>query len=366
MKVEIITLHHVRNHGSLLQTYATQKVIQTLGYDTEVMDFVPKGLWLLTGIKTIKGTGSHVKDVMRKTGAALVFSMAQISVNSFLKKWITLSPIQYHSYQEVLDRVPEADIYLSGSDQIWNTQNANEPNDVKAYYLQFIKNKKKIAYGSSIGKDEFDNDIEANEVKSYLESYSAIGVRESQAVDLLDSIGITNAVHVLDPTLLLDVNQWKPLFRRRHHRKPYVFVYNLNRNPFIKRFALRLAKEMDLDIVNNADTMDFISGAKNRIHNMPYDFLDFLYNAEYVVTDSFHGTAFCINFSKQFITFGAPRFNSRIISLLRLFSLEERFVSEEQVDSSLMTKAIDYRAVSERLAEERNKSKEFLITSLKD
>lgn len=364
MKIAIITLHHVRNFGSLLQTYATQTVIQMLGCETVVIDFVPKGLRLFTGIKTIKSSGNVVQDIIRKIGATLFFSISQASMIRFLNKTIVMTKKQYHTYRELVMDAPSADVFVSGSDQIWNTQNANEADDINAYYLQFVSDKRKVAYASSIGKNQFDDAAEVEKVKNYLKSYYAIGVRESQAVALLDSIGISNAVHVLDPTLLLDRNEWKKLIKRKSSKKPFVFVYNLNRNSNIKSYARLLAKEKNLKIVNFSDTMDFIKDANNRLHNTVYDFLYYLYYAEYVVTDSFHGTAFCINFSKQFVTFGAPRFNSRIISLLKKFSLDSRFLSEVQNDCNVILKKIDYEYVNKCLANERAKSIQFLSNAL--
>ncbi len=364
MKVALVTLHYVRNQGSLLQTLATQTIIEKLGYECEVINYIPIGLTVSRCVATIRSTGNLVFNLLRKIGAWFIFSIQQLMVKRFLHQYVHLTSKTYHQFKDLVKNPPQADIFLSGSDQIWNTQNANEPDDVRGYYLDFVKHPiRKIAYASSIGKDTFNND-EVIMVRHLLSDYDAISVREKQAVELLASIGINNAVHVLDPTLLVTSQEWKQFAGEQKINEPYIFVYNLNRNPLIKQYAIALAKDKSLRIVNFADTLDFIKGAKNLFFNTPKDFIKYIDNAKYVLTDSFHGTAFCINFKKQFLTFPAPRFNSRIDSLLTLFGLEERKYNNQLLDLSLIKKIINFDEVKTKLDVERNRSRKFLINSL--
>lgn len=370
MKIAVITLHHVRNYGSMLQTYATQRALSDLGHDVEIIDFIPKGLTLKTGIDTIAARSNPLVRIVRKISAAVVFAVQQMSMIRFLKKNVSLTRKTYHNYTELKKAPPLADAYLSGSDQIWNTQNANLPEDILAYYLQFApENAKRIAYASSIGKDAFSEEEKAN-VSHWLSSFKAIGVRESHGVQLLKDIGVNMATHVVDPTLLLDKEQWMAFCKRKSNppKKPYIFVYNLNRNPEIKIYAKRLARKENLEIINFASTLDFVSGARNRLYNTAHDFLYYLYHAKYVVTDSFHGTAFSINFSKQFVTFTAPKFNSRIHSILNLFGLQDRLLikADADADCQKVKEQIDRKTTNDILARERDKSKEFILQSLKE
>lgn len=365
MKVAVTTLHHVRNYGSLLQTYATQKTVEKLGHSCEIVDYIPRGLTLKYGILTIKSQGNIVKDIARKSAAALFFSIQQATMIRFLKKNVNLSNKTYSTYKELECDPPIADVYVSGSDQIWNTQNYNLPDDVKGYYLQYVpQGKVKVAYASSIGKDEF-SDEEKISVKEYLKDFKAISVREKSAVSMLEEIGVENAVHVLDPTLLLTKEEWLEfLGEHKKEKEPFIFVYNLNRNIHVKSFALKLAKEKGLKIINFSDTLDFMSGADNRIHNTVYDFLYYLANAEYVVTDSFHGTAFSVNLGKQFVSFAAPRFNSRLLSILELFDLQDRFLTEFDGTVDAVDKEIDKEKVQNKLNDERERCLLFLKQSL--
>ena len=365
-RIAVITLHHVRNQGSLLQTYATQSFLNGAGYDCTVIDYIPVGLSLKKGIATIKKSGNPLKDAVRKCGAGIAFSLQQSMVRRFLRENVKLTERVYHTYKELADDPPVADVYISGSDQIWNTQNANDPDDIKGYYLRFAPaGRKRISYASSIGKDSFDGQ-EAKTVSKYLGDYGAISVREKQAVELLGSIGVKNAVHVVDPTLLLCAEEWKAFCKKnkgKKRKKPYIFVYNLNRNPHIKQMAVNLAKKENLDIVNFADTLDFIKGVDNALFNSPHDFLSYLASASYVLTDSFHGTAFSINMGKQFVVFPAPRFNSRIESLLELFDLSDRLWTPE-MGVDFIPERIDYERVENRLEEERQRCRQWLIEAI--
>ena len=201
MKVSIITLHHVRNFGSMLQTYATQYVLEKHKVKVEVINFVPQGLTLKTGINTIESKGGITKRILRKVAVAITFSIRQAVMIRFNQKYINMSAKIYKNYEELKENPPEADVYISGSDQIWNTQNSNLPTDLKAYYLGFVsREKKKISYASSIGKDSFSNG-EARMVSSYLNNYYMVSVREKQAVELLERIGLKDVYHVVDPTI---------------------------------------------------------------------------------------------------------------------------------------------------------------------
>lgn len=356
MKVEIITLHYVTNFGSLLQTYATQRIIRNMNCESEMIDFVPVGLSFKMAVwpKNRSTISKVIKFIPLLICNIFQFNM----VKTFLKKYISLSKIRYKSYYSLKKNYPKADVYVSGSDQIWNTQNNNLPDDLGAYYLAFVKNKKKISYASSFGKEKF-NDIEKMMVSNWLNEYSAISVREDTALNTLNEFGLSGQ-QVLDPTLLLTTSDWEDLIIEKGPSYNYIFVYNLNRNKTIEKIAIAISRIKNLRIINIADTFEMIQGAKNKLFNTPHTFLNYLKNAEYVITDSFHGTAFSINFSKQFICVPAPQYNCRIESLLRLFKLESRMVCS--VDSALseINKTIDYFTVNKKLYELRSDSLNYL------
>ena len=362
MKVSIITLHRITNFGSLLQTYATQKYIQSLGYDTEVVDFVPDGITFKRGVWP-KGASLLSKAI--KFAPLLFCNTLQFSmVDKYLKEHIKTTPVRYNNYKELSENPPVADIYLSGSDQVWNTQNNNPEDDLKAYYLCFVpENKRKIAYAGSFGKEDF-SDEEKAKIGNWLKSYDYISVREDAALKTLDSLGVSGE-WVTDPTLLLTQDDWRDFCKKKKPEPGYVFVYNLNRNKLLEEAAVRIAAEKGLRVVNFADTFEFVKGAENRFNNDAFDFLNYISNADFVVTDSFHGTAFSLNFNRQFVCVSAPKYNCRLESILRLTGLlDNRLVFDVDGALDAAKTEIDYSVVAPKLEEERKKSRDFLKNAL--
>lgn len=366
-KVEIITLHRITNFGSMLQTYATQAAIEKYGFQAEVLDFVPEGM-------SFKRANWPKNDVpvwkkLLKLPALLAVNLVEYhDVNRFLHKYIRLSPKRYHSYKDILTDLPVADAYLSGSDQVWNTQNNNPPEDLKAYYLGFVpEGKKRIAYAGSFGKNSFSLE-EERIIRQFLAKYDFISVREDDGLRILQRFGFDNGVHVVDPTLLLSGDEWKDFVsEKKAPESGYVFVYNLNRNRLIKDIAKAIAKDKGLRIINFADTFDFVKGAENRLGNTAEDFVNHIANAEYVVTDSFHGTAFSINLNRQVVVVQAPRYNSRIESILRLTGLiDTRLVGSVEEALKAMEAPIAYDLVNVRLSDARQRSFNYLTTALSD
>ena len=360
MKVSLITLHRITNFGSLLQTYATQYYIESLGHEVEVIDFVPDGITFKRAVFP-KHNGSTVKKLIKALPLALVNGIQFSMTNRFLKKHIHVTKKRYKSYAQLEKAKISADVFISGSDQVWNTQNNNPEDDLRAYYLCFApENKRKIAYAGSFGKTVF-SEAEKEKIKGWLDRYQAISVREDTALNTLEELKIFNGVHVVDPTMLLEKEDWIKFCGKKKPRQDYVFVYNLNRNKQLEEFAKALAEQKKLKLINFADTFEFIKGAKNRLFNSPYDFINYIANATYVVTDSFHGTAFSLNFEKQVVSFAAPKYNSRLESILRETNLiDKRFVNSVDEAFKAIDEPIDYAIISPILREHKEKSKNFL------
>lgn len=362
-RVAVITLHRVTNFGSLLQTFATENTLHQLGYDVEILDFVPEGLTFKRAIWP--KSGSIIKKII-KFLPLLACNLFQYHMSdSFLRNHLSLSKKRYGSFAELSKASISADLFLSGSDQVWNTQNNNPKEDLGAYYLSFVQNKPKVAYAGSFGRTDFSKE-ELKQIEKWLKQYRAISVREDSGLQLLEEMGI-EGTHVVDPTFLLDRTQWLDFYSSHRKAFPdtgYVFVYNLNRNKIIEEIAIAVAKEKGLRIVNFADTFEFIHGAKNKLFNTPLDFLGYIANADYVITDSFHGTSFSINLGRQFVTVAAPKYNTRIESVLRMMSLEDRLVSNSEKALQVLYRPIDYAKTNEIVGDRRRESIIFLENAL--
>jgi polysaccharide pyruvyl transferase WcaK-like protein len=349
----------------MIQSYALTHFLEKNGYIVEILDFVPRGLRMKAALFPINDRRSLTNKAVRFLPALICNIVEYCTMNIFVNKHLNVTKKRYHSYNDVISDLPKADTYICGSDQIWNTQNYNLSDDIRVYYLDLPTDKaKKISYAASFGKDAFSNG-EMGNIKNWLSSFSGISVREDNALCNLHRMGIDRAVQVLDPSFLLKDSDWETLIVDKKPVDGYVFVYNLNRNAQLKKISLQIAAERKLRIVNFADTFEFIKGAENRLINGPLDFLRYIANAEYIITDSFHGIALSINFNRQFICVPAPKYNCRLESLLRLFGLENRLIIGE-IPNHLIDSIgkVEYKDVNKILIKEREASGEYLLNLL--
>lgn len=359
-KIGILTYHRVFNFGSLLQTYALQKYLEDKGQAVEVIDYYPERLQKKRLLFHVNPKWSRPiwKMIVHLIPAVITRLLGYHMMDTFLAKHVHLTDKVYETEEDLKRNRPIYDIYLNGSDQIWNVETADGLVD-KVFFMEFLPEEcVRAAYAGSFGKDSFSKES-LMEIKKYLSKYSAISVRENSGLSILDKIGIKGGQWVLDPTFLLKPAQWREIEAKTRLPKRYLLVYNLNRNPRITNLAQRIASEKGLKIVNFAHSFVFIKGAKNIIYPTPNLFITLFENAEYVVTDSFHGTAFSINFGRQFICVPAPRFNSRLNSILNLIGESDRLLGDRD-DFNIIDRKVDYKKVDKIIDEERRKSYDFV------
>ena len=365
MKVDIITLHNINNYGSVLQTYATQKVFESLGYRTEVIDYCRKNnlpSYLanevlnrnlrLQKIAFLWKNNKLIKKLLIKL-ITLRIKHKDTPMSLFLSANVNLTPKHYTSYSELKNNPPIADIYVTGSDQVWNSL-YNGGID-KAYYLGFApEDKFKIALAASFGNAEVSS-AEKKMIYPLLSKYQAISVRESSAVALLKTMEVDSKL-VLDPTLLLTSNEWKKIdIGKPIVNDNYLLIYQLNANNKMDEYAKKLAKKLNLKLIR----FGFNHSDKNKtgyciMHPSVEQFINLFSNASYVLTDSFHATAFSLNFGIRFTSVLPPKFGTRIESILKLTKTEDRLLSNFN-DFSSAKKSINSVEVQQILNDERKK-----------
>ena len=232
-KIDIITLHRIVNYGSVLQAYATQKVFEEKGLDVEFIDYYPERMHLLGMLKRIKNKNEKFKkNVILRNIARIVMFPSYIqrfyTFKTFIKKRLNLSKMIYKTEEDFNNNLPIADYFCTGSDQVWNT-GWNEKID-HPFFLDFDTNGKKcFSYAASFGKSKLE-DWEKEETKKLLSKYDDISLRELSGVEIVEGLGIKNAINVVDPTLLLTGDEWSELASDKYKDKKFIFVYNLNRN----------------------------------------------------------------------------------------------------------------------------------------
>ena len=361
MKSAVITLHAVRNYGSALQAYATQEIFNSLGFDVEIIDYrrkavlyVPIWKMLLSKISL----GEKLKALIIRPS----LNKANKVFEPFLEQYLSLSSARYTENIDFVRFPINADIFCTGSDQVWNTDwhiEIPEP-----FFLSFVPDeKKKISFSASFGKEKLA-EWEVNKERELLMRYDAISVRESSGVDILRKLGL-QGVQVLDPTQLLTESQWNVIAEKeRICKEKYILVYQLSNNKEFEKYTSKLKKKKGLKLIRLCTRYDQIrKPGKGIVLPTIEQFLALIRDAEYVLTDSFHATSFCLLFHKQFLSSAPDRFVTRLESILELFGLENRMINDYS-DYYAIDKKIDYCHVDKVLNIKRREAMEFLITAI--
>lgn len=355
-------MHRIYNFGSILQTYATQKIFEKHGFDCEIIDYVSpnrKKLSLFFDCPE-KFKNNIAKRIIYYIGKIPSFILKDITFGGFLRKYINLSKNRYYSFDELKRNPPIADYYVTGSDQVWNSK-YNGGVD-KSFYLKFANdNANKIAFVASFGNTQL-SDEENNAIKPMLQEYNYLSVREDSAVDILSNIGL-NSICLVDPTLQISKEEWQKISTKRIEKSKYLLLFLLyNEDNGATEYAQKIAKERDLKIVKLSWELKKPSGVdKLYTHRRPQDFLSLFNYANFIVTNSFHGVAFSINLNKQFAFVPRCELNGRIESLLRLTGLSKQKVN----DFNISVPFVEYKEVNEILNKERQKADRFLQNALK-
>lgn len=360
-KVKIITFHRAQSYGAFLQAFALQNCDVLSSCSVEIIDYYPTRFHYSNYIKLSKDKNLF-KYLLKFFPAFISKTRMHVSSQFYVKKYLKLTTKQYKNPSDIKTLNSDGDLFISGSDQIWDLR-YDDIKNVLPYYLSFVDNNR-VSYSSSCGEMEYNanqKDKKYQIVLKELSKFRYISTREKKSALDINSCGAFNAEMVLDPTFLLKPKEWDYYLCKNKPRDHYVLVYGLYRNKDLKKYALNLAKKENLKIYNICDMLDYIQGAKNFFNVTPFKLLWLIKNADHVVTDSFHGCALSINYSKELHIFLPKTSKIRIMNIVDIFGLENRLVKTE----NLLTEKIDYSTVSKILDNERDKSKMYLQKCLK-
>jgi len=292
-------------------------------------------------------------------------SETQKKFNAFNAKIRYSKP--YKGIEELYANPPEYNIYITGSDQLWNP---TMEFCIEPYFLTFAsETAKKISFATSIGISSLVEN-EQKDFQKWLNNYSSISVRERSAQQLLQTIINKEIQQIPDPTFLLDKTEWKSLMKIPSINKPYILLFTLKTHSILDRYIVQLAKESGYKPVilslNHPEVQDdnvvVVSNAG------PEELLGYITNAQMVITNSFHGTVFSLLLStKNFFSYIEPSANRgyRIIDLLKLFDLESHILNSTDLDyHSLSRKTINRESVISIIDSERKRSIEYLLTAV--
>lgn len=381
MKIGIITHPLIYNYGGILQNYALQQILKEMGHEVYTIDKLPK-----TALKTkvlslgkrslLKISGKSVK--LRGWQTQKEGDIINRNTRGFVKQYInSTDSISTNSEINKIHKKYGFDAYVVGSDQVWRRNEVRGNNLEFLDFLESYNEVKKVAYSASFGVANWEfNQEETNRFKKLAQLFDAVSVREDAGVQLCKDYLNVEARHLVDPTMLLPKDNYISLVEASNIKKneATLFCYVLDRNKKKNCIINQISDELEMEAFEVMPEQNYKMEVKDgfdinkcvfpKIEQWLKAFMD----AKFIVTDSFHGTAFSILFNKPFVAIvNKKRGASRFHSLLKTFGLENRAITEEEsIDLRLIKEKIDFVKVNEILNKERKKSTNFLKQALGD
>lgn len=338
--IGIIThYYNSENYGGNLQAYALVKCLQQHGYYAEQLSFPPNFdspppkrvynmvFFVTLPFRCVRAVYRRVLRRMEERGNR-VSERRRAAFAHFNQTTIQHSKKEYQS-DSIHESVEHYDAFITGSDQVWNFTWYNPE-----FFLGFVPSDKiKMSYAASIACDHLTNN-QKEIFRNSLKDYKAVSVREKSAVNLISDLSPVSVENVLDPTLLLDRNDWDEICSDRIVEDDYLFCYFLGENKKSRKLAERFAKQNNLKLVTIPHAGGWIKLADRNFGDMklfdatPNDFISLIKHAKYVFTDSFHAVVFSYIYQKQYFVFNRNKtgeMSSRIQDITELFGAQSRF-----------------------------------------
>ena len=360
MKIGIMTFHNVPNYGAALQAFALKTYLSELGHDVRLIDYQCPGNSDEFSPESLKSKSRRSGNVVKRIVKSLMYDVL-VNKDYCCKynKFKQFSDEFYNLEGYTSDIYNSFDIVFCGSDQIWN------PAITKGFKPPYFGGQRDItkvaaSYAASCGDVSELNENLRSELCTLVRNLDFAGVREKSLYDYLCAQGI-ECTYTLDPTFLLTASDYiEKLHLKMNNEKKYILQYSLRKSDDLDKAAAKVAKEKGLKII---DVCGYIPKKLHRGHFDigPVEFLEYLYNAEYVVTNSFHGVALSLNFKKDFNVCLPVHRKGRIQDLLEMLDLTDRIYSHEK---KMATDKIDYEGNSRKLNGSLETSKFFISKAL--
>ena len=377
MKIGIITLPLHNNYGGILQAYALQKVLQDMGHDVTVID---KSQREFIKIPFLRRIYIYAKRLIKKVlvDRHLIIrwdkkhnkdiEIMRTHTSSFLLKYIKRKDAE-HDYSNIKEN--DFDAFIVGSDQVWRPIYFGQ-DIISNAYLSFTKgwNVKRISYAPSFGTEDWEYTQEqTEECSELLKKFNAVSIREVSAAKLCKEHYDVEALHVLDPTMLLSTEDYIKLFETAGtpKHKGNLMCYILDNNKEKENIISQIENTFNLKTFSVNSKYEIAEAPiEERIQPPVESWIRGFYDAEYVITDSFHACVFSILFEKPFIVYGnKKRGAARFHSLLKIFGLEDRLITTNEEAEKVINEPIDWKKVNTIKKEWQEKSLNFLKENLK-
>ncbi len=345
--VGIMTFHFADNYGAILQCYALNKVINNFsGYHAEIINFLPAQYKYP---KRWKDTYTEQK-----------FKNKRFLFDKFLKNECKISQDRFS-----IVTGNQYDYYCVGSDQVWNTLPMYE----EYFFPHTASEAKRISYAASLGIGINDTKLNKDMLKKHLPRFKNISVRETEHVKLIEDLTGSNCERVLDPTLLLEKEEYEKIaVTERNPYGNFIFLYWLNHNNPAPGVELTnaLSRRYNLPVIHSiidAPSYMFANNGGCMFYEGINDFLWYVKNAKFVITNSYHGTIFSILFERPFYTFVVETMRSRIDTLIEIAGIENRVI-ETPFFINQVVEEIDFNRIKRKIEKEKKQSLQYIKTAL--
>jgi hypothetical protein len=364
--IGIITYHHYNNYGTMLQAYALQRVVSILGYNAEIIDFQQDLSMSNAELLKLRIRRLPVYLIRHKKYSTLAAARGKTAkvaemFETFYRENLIVSKRHYITSSELKEAPPIYDGYLVGSDQTWNPNVSKGP---EAFFLTFVRDdKKKGCYAPSIGLSSLTEE-QKERYKKYLNGFMFLSCRESIGAQILSDATGKPVEWVLDPTLLLEPKEWNTVSTECSIPKQYILTYLLGDIKEHRQFVRELSKTTGLKVISiPASYLEMQNKEWEQKWVGPDKFLYLIKNAAFMCTDSFHGTAFAINYQIPFFSFckrkesDGTSDNSRLHSILQMFHMSDRLIVSDKLPEII---DINFTETSRILEEKRKESFAYL------
>ena len=369
MKIGILTYHKSFNNGSFLQAYALSNVVSNMGYDVEIVDYIPQKFNEIYSLFSSNSMGFLKKLIyyIKKILVADIYLSTKRNFLGLQNKCLNLSKEKYFYDSNFEQLNKEYDVLIVGSDQIWNLV-CSDCDDI--YFLPIKHLNKKVSYAPSL------NDIKKLPEKyiDLISDFDSVSVREQSGKATLNDCLLKDVFVAIDPTLLIDIQYYEKFDLKDIVKKDYIFLYTIKYSEDVISVSKALSEKYNLCVytmINDIRVHYVLEMKKNKIRyrkscNDPVAFLRYIKNASYVLTDSFHGTAFSVIFEKEFWAVNIKKDgkyydDERISTLLEKLNLKDRFIT---ADNQNFNNKIDYDTVGKLKKEYVEESLDWLKNAI--
>lgn len=346
MKISILTFSKEDNYGANLQCYALLHTLKEMGHRVDIIDIQLSPLKMSLSSRILRLYQHYKFYKFRKKHLEIYYTK------------------KYHSIEEIMSNPPQSDLYIVGSDQVWNPQITRRL-DPLIYFFSFLPDDaKRVSYAASFGVESWNDDLLKPKVKKLLDKFTAVTVREKQGISICRDVFEVEASEVCDPTLLLPSYDAICGAYNSDRRTKELIYFKFIRNTATEEIIRDYAKKANLKFVRVGD-FHLKQGSTIRPFASISRWLNNLRYSQMVITDSFHCMVFSIIFHRQFIAMPSmPNRSSRMLNFLNLLNLSDRYCADSNElrarIESLYNKEIDYNAVDIKIGELRSSARDFL------